>query len=181
MLDKINKNEGIWSFFGVIFTIATFVLTNQKWWAIVVFVVAVLIVCGIHWFGKRKLKSFSDIRDTAKILFIDDKECQIVTSLLRNNFDVRKIDDVSSPAIDADVQWANMIFVDYKDVGKKLFGKKEGLGLISELKRVYGNKKRYVIYSSVQDFGGLVEFPYIRKNGSYDEFISLITTEIAKL
>lgn len=117
----------------------------------------------------------------AKILFIDDKDCQIVTSLRRNNFDVRKIDDVLSPVADPDIQWSNIIFVDYKDVGKKLFGKKEGLGLISELKRIYGTNKRYVIYSSIQDFDGLVEFPYIRKNASYDEFISLITAEATKL
>jgi hypothetical protein len=85
------------------------------------------------------------------------------------------------PATDKEVQWANIIFVDYKDVGYKLFGKKEGLGLIKELKRIYGNKKRYVIYSTVQDFDGLVEFPYIRKNATYDEYISLITTEVSKL
>ena len=98
-----------------------------------------------------------------------------------NSFDVKKIDDVSAAAADVDVPWSNIIFIDYKDVGKKLFGKKEGLGLINELKRVYGNKKRYVIYSTVQDFEGLVDFPYIRKNATYDEYISLITTEVTKL
>jgi hypothetical protein len=59
--------------------------------------------------------------------------------------------------------------------------KKRGLGLIKELRRMYGKKKRYIIYSSVQDFDGLVDFPYIRKNASYDEFISLIFTEAEKL
>lgn len=181
MLNGINKNDGFFSFLGLILTGVTYFFADQKWWAGLVLIIAVLVVIGMHVWEKRKPKNFNDVQNAAKILFIDDKECQIVTNLRRNDFDVRKIDDVSSPATDADVQWANLIFVDYKDVGRRLFGKKEGLGLISELKRIYANNKRYVIYSSAQDFDGLVEFPYIRKNASYDEFISLITVEVSKL
>lgn len=180
MLETINKNEGIISLIGLLFTILTAIFSEKKWVAGVVLSITIIVVVVIHLNKKRKQKKFSSIQERARILFIDDKDCQIVINLKRNNFDVKKIEDVS-PAIDKDVQWANIIFVDYKDVGKKLFGKKEGLGLINELKRVYGNKKRYVIYSTVQDFDGLVSFPYIRKNATYDEYISLITTEIAKL
>lgn len=179
MLETINKNEGVISFTGLIFTVTAFFLS--KWIAGIVFIITIIIVCIIHLNNKKNKKNFSSIQERARVLFIDDKECQIVINLKRNNFDVKKIDDVSSPATDTDVQWANIIFIDYKDVGKKLFGKKEGLGLINELKRIYGDKKRYVIYSTVQDFDGLVSFPYIRKNATYDEYISLITTEIAKL
>ncbi len=181
MLKKINKNDGLFSFFGLILTSVTYFFAEQKWWAAIVLVLTILIIVAVHLLEKRKPKPFNDVQNAAKILFIDDKECQIVTNLRRNNFDVRKIDDVESPATDNDVQWANVIFVDYKDVGRRLFGKKEGLGLISELKRIYENKKRYIIYSSVQDFDGLVEFPYIRKNASYDEFISLISVEVGRL
>lgn len=181
MLDKINKNEGVVALLGLIFAVMTFFLADRRSWAGGIFLLTVIIVVILHLLEKRKPKSFSNIQKVAKVLFVDDKECQIVTNLKRNNFDVRKIDDVQSLATDADIQWANIVFVDYKDVGKKLFGKKEGLGLIGEIKRVYGNKKRYVIYSSVQDFQGMFDFPYIRKNASYDEFISLITSEITKL
>lgn len=181
MLEEINKNEGVVSFLGLIFTILAFIFSEKKWIAGVVFLTTIIIVIVIYFTKKKKQKKFDNIQQRAKILFVDDKDCQIVINLKRNNFDVRKIDDVSSLTTDKDAQWANIIFVDYKDVGKKLFGKKEGLGLINELKRVYGNKKRYVIYSTVQDFEGLVDFPYIRKNATYDEYISLITTEIAKL
>lgn len=180
MLNKLNNNQGILTFLGLVLSIATYFL-HQKWLSGLVVLITLLIVAGVHFLEKRKPKNFNDVRSTAKILFIDDKECQIVTNLRRNNFDVRKIDDAHSPATDTDVQWANIIFVDYKDVGKKLFGKKEGLGLITELKRIYGKNKRYVIYSSVQDFDGLVEFPYIRKNASYDEFVSRITAEVSEL
>lgn len=181
MLKIINKNEGVISLIGLLFTSITYIF-NEKWLAVIIFILTILLVLYFFYLHeKRKPKDFNDIQKIAKILFIDDKECQIVTNLRRNNFDVRKIDDVSSPATDVNVQWANIIFVDYKGVGKKLFGKKEGLGLINELKRVYKNSKRYVIYSTIQDFEGLVNFSYIRKNASYDEYISRITTEIIKL
>ncbi len=180
-MDKINKNEGIVSFLGLFFMLITYFFADNKLWSGIIFVVTILVVLGIYLYEKRKPKDFNYVQRIARILFIDDKECQIVVNLKRNDFSVRKIEDVASPAKDTDVQWANIIFVDYKDVGKKLFLKKEGLGLISEIKRVYRDKKRYIIYSSVQDFEGLVEFPYIRKNASYDEFISLITAEVSKL
>ncbi len=181
MLRQINRSEGLISLLGLIFTVLTFFLSNHKWIAGAVFACSVAAVFAVHFWEKNRLKSFSDIQHIAKILFIDDKDRQIVTTLRRNNFDVRKIDDVTSVTTDPDVLWANMIFVDYKDVGKKLFGKKEGLGLASELRRVFGNKKRYVIYSSVQDFDGMVDFPYVRGNPSYDEIISLVSSEISKL
>lgn len=181
MLDKINKIQGIIGLIGFIFTIVTFLFSENKIIAIIIFVFTLIIVFFIYLFNKKTPKRFCDIQKTAKILFIDDKDCQIVINLQRNNFDVKKVDDVDSPATDANVHWANIIFVDYKGVGKKMFDKKEGLGLINELKRVYRNKKRYVIYSTIQDFGGLTDFPYIRKNATYDEYISLITTEVSKL
>lgn len=181
MLKIISKYEGVIGFLSLIFSILIFFFADKKLLASFVFLGVVIVLVVVRICEKRKPKDFSNIQEMAKVLFIDDKECQIVTNLKRNNFDVRKVDDVLSPATDADVQWANIIFVDYKDVGKKLFGKKEGLGLINELRRVYANNKRYVIYSTIQDFEGLVDFPYIRKNATYDEYISLITSEITKL
>jgi len=179
MLESFNRNQGVIAAVTLIFSLISYFFNKRLSLIILIALFAIILITYITQRGKPK--KFNDAQKTAKILFIDDKECQIVTSLSRNNFDVKKINDVASPATDTNVQWANIIFVDYKDVGKKLFGRKEGLGLIAELKRVYGNKKRYIIYSSVQDFGGLVDFEYIRKNASYDEFISLITTELAKL
>ena len=180
MLNKINKNQGVLAFFGLLLSVAFF-FVNLKWLVAVIIMIVILLMAGVYLYEKRKPRNFKDTQKASRILFVDDKDCQIVTNLRRNNFDVRKIDDILSPATDIDVLWANIIFVDYKDVCKKLFGKKEGLGLITELKRVYGNKKRYIIYSSAQNFDGLVEFPYIRKNASYDEFISLIAAEIIRL
>lgn len=181
MIKEINKNQGVVSLGGIILAAVTYFLTDNKWLGALILLITGAIFLIIFLLEKSKPKKFEYVQNFARILFIDDKDCQIVTSLRRNHFEVRKIDDVTSLAANEDIRWANIIFVDYKDVGRKLFGKKEGLGLISELKRMYGETKRYVIYSSVQDFDGLVEFPYIRKNASYDEFISLISREVSKL
>lgn len=181
MLKSFNKYEGLIGLVGLIMACIFFFFSSNKIYAAIILILTVIVVGIVYFFDKKKTKDFNYIQKIVRVLFIDDKDCQIVTNLKRNDFEVRKIDDVLSPAKDTDVKWANIIFVDYKDIGKKLFGQKEGLGLISELKRVYGDEKRYIIYSSVQDFDGLVEFPYIRKNASYDEFISLITTEGSKL
>ena len=173
------KTDNVIALVGLLFAISTYFFT--KVWVAAISIAA---CSALFWFAvvsKQTKSTFRDVRKTAKILFIDDKECQIVKTMKRNGFDVRKVNDVQSPTTDADVEWSNIIFVDYKGIGKKLFGKKEGLGLISELKRIYGNEKRYIIYSSVQDFDGLTDFPYIRKNASYDEFVSYIEQEFQKL
>lgn len=181
MLEHFRNKESVIGLFLLIFSIITFFFTDKK--VVAVIIIATLVVIIVIWrlYAKKKYKAFDDVQKIAKILFIDDKECQIVINLQRNNFNVKKIEDVLTPAVDPNVQWANIIFVDYKGVGKKMFGQKEGLGLIKELKRIYGEKKRYVIYSTIQDFEGLVDFPYIRKNATYDEYVSLVTTEITKL
>ena len=180
MIHNIEKNQGLIALTALIFTVLTYLFTKEL---VVVCILALITVLYTGYILKTQkiTPNFDSVRQAVKILFIDDKECQIVKTMKRNGFDVRKVNDVTSPATDQDVIWSNIIFVDYKGIGKKLFGKKEGLGLISELKRIYGDKKKYIIYSSVQDFDGLTDFPYIRKNASYDEFISYIEAEYKKL
>jgi len=141
MIGKINKNEGLISLMGLVVAIVSYFFSDSKILAIIIIGLTLLIAWVLSQYENKMPKDFHDVQKIAKILFIDDKDCQIVTNLRRNNFEVRKIDDVLSLQKNDDVQWANIIFVDYKDIGKKLFGKKEGLGLINELKRVYKNKK----------------------------------------
>jgi hypothetical protein len=182
MLNILNKNQGALGFLGIISTIITFVFVDNKIYGVSVFILLILIT-GFYLYFKNKNKkiiSLEEARNKAKVLFVDDKECSVITNLQRNNFDVRKVDDIKDTQ-DSNVIWANLIFVDYKDVGRSLSGKKEGLGLISLLEKTYGVKKRYVIYSSVQDFDGIVKYPYIRKNAGYDEFVSRIISEISQL
>jgi hypothetical protein len=124
MVDIINKNEGVIGLLGLASSVI-FYSIEKKLLAIFIFGSIFLIFTVLIYYRKTKKNIFKDVQNIAKILFIDDKECQIVINLKRNNFDVKKIDDSLYPATDKEVQWANIIFVDYKDVGYKLFGKKE--------------------------------------------------------
>lgn len=179
MFKKINENVGVFALVTLALSLSGVIFAQDwvRYVAIVLLIVLVIFLLALK-FSPMK---FSNVQEKARILFVDDKDCEITKNLRLNNFEVRKIDDVDSPTNDKDVLWANIIFVDYKGVGKKLFQGKEGLGLLAELKRVHGKKKRYVIYSTIQNFDGLVEYPFIRKNATYSEYISLITDEVSKL
>jgi hypothetical protein len=121
MTSLINRNQGIIGAIGLVLAIIFFFLPDHKIWAAIIMGATIVAIASIFIYEKWQPKSFDDIRKISKILFIDDKDCQIVTNLQRSNFDVRKIDNVLSPGTDKDVQWSNIIFVDYKDIGKKLF------------------------------------------------------------
>lgn len=184
MFNFLEKNQGLISLIGLATMIVLALFPGSRWYSLIP--MGVLFVIGLFWIVKYlkknrdKKMTIEEVRDKAKILFIDDKECLVVTSLGRNNFKVKKLNDIESTK-DESVVWSNMIFIDYKGVGSALAGKKEGLGLINLLRNEYGSTKRYVIYSSVQDFDGVVDVPYIRKNANYDEFISIISNEVSKL
>ncbi len=180
MLNFLNKNEGLISAAGIIITILLFFFSDNKIY-VEIFLLFLFLLGIVYYFlyRKNKILSVEEIRNKAKILFIDDKECPVVINLQRNNFDVRKVDDVENTQ-DVNVLWANLVFVDYKGVGQTLAGKKEGLGLINLLEKDHP-EKRYIIYSSIQDFDGVVNYPYIRKNAEYDEFVSLISEEISQI
>lgn len=87
------------------------------------------------------------IKDTYRILFIDDKIFKVIT-ILRNHgwSNVDHVRDVESFE-DSLVQSANAFFVDIHGVGKKLNYKDEGLGLAKDLKERFPDKK-VVIYSN---------------------------------
>jgi hypothetical protein len=103
MIKFINDNQGPVSFLGVIVSLISFFLSGNKLLAGIILAGFVFLIFIFYIIQKYKPVNFEDTQKSAKILFIDDKDCQIVTSLRRNNFDVRKIDDVESPATDTDV------------------------------------------------------------------------------
>lgn len=174
----LNSNQGLLTLLSIGLSLIVYIFSDYKIGALV-FGALCLIIFLI---SKRRKPVLTpdEVKQIAKILFVDDKNCPIAINLIRNGFGVKEIKDVIIVA-DQDVQWANIVFVDNKGVGKKLVGKKEGLGLIKLLKKTYGSKKRFIIYSSEQDFDGVVDIPYIRKNASYDEFMALISEEISNL
>ena len=179
MLDYLEKHKNIISISGVIFTIVTILLTNWIVGLLCFIIFGAAVVLGrTH---NKKNIDMEEVRDKAKVLFVDDKKVQVVKNLERDGFSVKKIDDVEH-VNDKDVKWANIIFIDNKGVGIKLVKEKEGLGLAHFLKENYKNKKRYIIYSGDQDLRGCTgDIIAIRKNASPEEFMALISAEFYKL
>lgn len=92
-------------------------------------------------------------KGNARILFIDDKEFPVVAQLREARWSVEKIDDLQN--LDDDyVKRSHIIFVDYKDVGKKIAGQDEGIGLCKILKEKYGDSKRIILYSGYGRYKG---------------------------
>lgn len=88
------------------------------------------------------------IKEKTKILFIDDNHTDFkIVSILKKNgwINTKSIKDVIN-LDDQKVKDADIIFVDINGVGTTLFND-EGLGLASELKKKYKNKK-IIIYSA---------------------------------
>lgn len=102
--------------------------------------------------GVTPNNSQSNVKDLARILFIDDDTTFAVIKILkkagwRNTKVIRDVTSLDSP----DVQEADLFFVDIQGVGKALQFNDEGLGLAAALKKKYPEKK-VVIYSA-EPFG----------------------------
>ncbi len=134
-----------------------------------------------NWFKKKYTK------DNTKILFIDDLEMPVVDNLKKAGYKVTKIRDVKD-VDDSNVQASQIIFVDYKGVGKNISQTFEGLGLVESLKEKYSKSKRIILYSA-HNFSNNVAMSHkfniadnrIPKNSDTSEFIKLIESEIRKL
>lgn len=79
---------------------------------------------------------------SANILFIDDDpEYKIDNILTKMGFrHIVKIADVTSVEL-TEIKQAEILFVDYNNVGKEVFGEKEGLGAALAIKKRYPSKK----------------------------------------
>lgn len=116
-------------------------------------------------------------KKSKKILFIDDeyKDFAIIESLKTNGYDVSAVEDITN-IHDEKIKKAKIIFVDYKGVGK-LFGKKQGIGLMKALKEKY-RKKKIILFSAHKGFGMDADFKIadelISKNAPLKEFMDII-------
>lgn len=134
-----------------------------------------------NWFKKKYCK------DNTNILFIDDLEMPVVDNLRKAGYKVKKIRDVKD-VDDADVKNSQIIFVDYKGVGKNISQTYEGLGLIKRLIEVYPTKKRIILYSAHNFLNDIAlneifnqAHNRISKNSDTSEFMKLIDSEIKKI
>lgn len=123
-------------------------------------------------------------KENAFILFVDDEEFPIVKSLENAGWTVKLVSDLSNLQ-DENVVRANIIFVDYKGVGKNLSQTDEGLGIIKAIKDTYGKRKRVILYSGHTSFslGHRLEWAdgLMPKNSQTYEFITRIESELKKI
>lgn len=134
--------------------------------------------------------SFSNIfkkkvtKENANILFIDDEVFPVVENLQKAGWSVKRVKDIKNPQ-DEDVKRADIIFVDYKGVGKTLAGDEEGIGIIKLLKETYKTTKRVVLYSGYSRFSlgehlNIADSQISKESNTY-EFINMIEAELKKL
>lgn len=92
-------------------------------------------------------RSLNDLKSLTRIIFIDDKDFNVVEILKRSGWqNTKRLDDLDS--LDAaDIKEANIVFVDINGVGEDLGFKDEGLGLLGALRDKYPSKK-LIIYSA---------------------------------
>lgn len=146
---------------------------------------------GLH-FGLDDLKSLWGLfpfkkkitKSNAFILFVDDENFPIVSTLASSGWNVKKVEDITNLQ-DENIKRAHIIFVDYKGVGKTLSPNDEGLGIIKAIKDTYKEKKRVLLYSAHSSFSLGKHLDWfdgqISKNSQAYEFINKIESELSKL
>ncbi len=114
-------------------------------------------------------------KEATRILFIDDNDVPHARTLDDDKWSVKTIRDCDVDH--AKVKEANIIFVDWKGVGKRISSESEGISLAENIKRKYGHKKYVVLYSS-QEYekpeGAACVDQWLRKGSSFSKYIAAI-------
>lgn len=125
-------------------------------------------------------------KSNLRILFIDDQidDFPVVQNLKNANWSVETMKEIES-INDEKIANSQIIFVDYKGVGRKLAEKDQGLGIIKLLKEEYGDTKRVILYSAYHRFSvEIIDGCYdnhLLKNSDTGKFIEMIKDEKEKL
>ena len=135
--------------------------------------------------NKRFLKkSLADLKDKTRILFIDDRDTDLVSALQKEGWRVKYVDDLDSYN-NTDLVDSQIICSDIKGVGIKLNVQGEGLGLVKAIKAKYPEKK-IVLYSSISShdiFDNAIDLvdKKLFKDGQVHPFDAAITELSEKL
>lgn len=104
----------------------------------------------MFFFKKKHFRNLSlpEIKDRARVLFIDDNDISGVIGYLANSgWKCRQLYEENFTSLDSvDIKDSHIICVDINGVGEKL-GKQNGLDIVESIKRHNPNKK-VIIYSS---------------------------------
>lgn len=153
---------------------------------LILLILIVFILVGCYFsntklgFWMRKKVTFSatkknTCKTNASILFIDDKDIPIASTLADDGWDVSKLRDA-----DTDhelVKKSDIIFVDWKGVGKKISSENQGIALAENIKRKYGHNK-YVILYSAREYSkpdGATCDDWINKGSDFSDYMDTIT------
>lgn len=103
-------------------------------------------------FKKKKKKRFhkkslAELKDKTRILFIDDRETDLVNALQNEGWRVKYMDDLDSYN-NTDLIDSQIICCDINGVGIKLNVEGEGLGLVKAIKTKFPEKK-IILYSAI--------------------------------
>ncbi len=120
------------------------------------------------------------------ILFVDDQigDFSVIENLKEAGWSIEGITDIRN--VDDDVvKRSQIIFIDYKGVGRTLSQSEQGIGLIRLLKKTYGKNKRIILYSAHDRFslGDKLDVAddQLSKNSDTREFIDKINENMALL
>jgi hypothetical protein len=91
-------------------------------------------------------------RTNISVLFIDDNDFPVITTLKGMGYKVTRKRDLVDPN-DRAIQDAHIVFVDYDGVARSLDPERQGLALVDAIKNVYGSKKQVVLYSNAVPHG----------------------------
>src|SRR5690606_20901804 len=125
-----------------------------------------------------------DLKDKTRILFIDDRETDLVSALKKEGWRVKYVDDLDSYN-NTDLVDSQIICSDIKGVGIKLNVQGEGLGLVKAIKAKYPEKK-IILYSSISShdiFDNAIDLvdKKLFKDGQVHPFDAAITELSEKL
>lgn len=100
-------------------------------------------------FGRKKY-SDDEIKKITRVLFIDDEKFGYIDRIKEAGWSVSQIFDLNN--LDEEcVRQADIVFLDYKGVGRSLSQSEEGIGLLKALKKKYPAKP-IILYSAHAGF-----------------------------
>jgi len=121
----------------------------------------------------KPLLSAEELKKKTHVLFVDDEPVgSLVENIQNAGWTAKQVYDVEN--LDCpDVKNADIIFMDYKNVGIKLTPSEEGIGLMKALKRKYP-EKHIIFYSGYagtipgQTFYGVADDWIIKSADTYE-------------
>lgn len=133
----------------------------------------------------RKPIETAELKRRTRIVFIDDEPADSLLKTIREaGWSVQQLTDIAN-INEETVRTADIVFMDYKGVGKALTPSQEGVGLMKHLRRNYP-KKHIVFYSGFAGFIpgheviGLAD-SWIQKGADPFEYIDLIEQAARKI